>query len=223
MITLLEQIFDKGGIYMRIMPFMKRKRGIQFAGVGIDSGGGDTSALANKTDLTAIILTGTTNTSGNVISAGTWFYLNGTPCVAKVDIASGATFTEGTNYEEKTVGSALSELNSNIHTAVLIESVAYQETVATQWSACATFYVESYKKYGFATSWGHSKPYALGLGTENSTEPDIWVFADNTDNYQSIGFIIFPFYYMNSSRYMKLFCKREALPSGNNIFYQFLL
>lgn len=81
---------------------------------GINTGGGgstDTSSLANKTDLTAIILTGTTNTSGGTISAGTWFYLNGTPCIAKVDIASGATFTEGTNYEEKTIGSALSELN----------------------------------------------------------------------------------------------------------------
>ena len=77
------------------------------------AGRGNTSSSANKTDLTAIILTGTTNTSGNVISAGTWFYLNGTPCIAKVDIASGATFTEGTNYEEKTIGSALSELNSN--------------------------------------------------------------------------------------------------------------
>lgn len=76
--------------------------------------GGDTSALANKTDLTAIILTGTTNTSGDVISAGTWFYLNGTPCIAKVDIASGATFTESTNYEEKTIGEELSELNSNL-------------------------------------------------------------------------------------------------------------
>lgn len=89
-----------------------RKQGVNTGG----SGGGsiDTSTLANKTDLTAIILTGTTNTSGGVISAGTWFYLNGKPCIAKVDIASGATFTEGTNYEEKTVGSALTELNSNI-------------------------------------------------------------------------------------------------------------
>lgn len=40
MIILLEQIFEKGGIYMRIMPFMKRKKGIQFAGVGLDTGGG---------------------------------------------------------------------------------------------------------------------------------------------------------------------------------------
>ena len=92
------------------------------------AGLGDTSPLANKTDLTAIILTGTTNTSGNVISAGTWFYLNGTPCIAKVDIASGATFTEGTNYEEKTIGSALSELNSKSDT-LLIQPTSSGETI----------------------------------------------------------------------------------------------
>lgn len=94
-------------------------------GINTGSGGGsiDTSTLANKTDLTAIILTGTTNTSEDVISAGTWFYLNGKPCIAKVDIASGATFTEGTNYEKKTIGSALSELNRN-------NSNVYQFTVA---------------------------------------------------------------------------------------------
>jgi len=77
-------------------------------------GGGDTSTLANKTDLTAIILTGTTNTSGDTITAGTWFYLNGLLVKAKADIANGATFTENTNYEAKTVGDELSELNSNI-------------------------------------------------------------------------------------------------------------
>jgi hypothetical protein len=92
---------------------------------GNTGGGGDTSALANKTDLTAIILTGTTNTSGDVISAGTWFYLNGKPCIAKVDIASGATFTLNTNYEEKTIGSALTELNSNISS---INSDLYNDT-----------------------------------------------------------------------------------------------
>lgn len=95
-------------------------------GVLSSSGGGDTSSFVNKSDITPIILTGTTNTSGDVISAGTWFYLNGTPCVSKVDIASGATFTEGTNYEEKTVGSELSELNSNkAGTEVQIDHTVY--------------------------------------------------------------------------------------------------
>lgn len=73
----------------------------------------DTSALANKTDISSIILTGTTNTSGSTITAGTWFYLNGEIVKAKVDIASNATFTLNTNYEKKTIGAELAELNSN--------------------------------------------------------------------------------------------------------------
>ena len=54
---------------------------------------------ANKADLTNLDLTGTTNSTGSTISAGTYFYLNGTLVRAKVDIASGATFTLNTNYE----------------------------------------------------------------------------------------------------------------------------
>lgn len=54
--------------------------------------------------LTSIIATGTTNTTGATIAKGTYFYLNGTLVQAKADIASGATFTSGTNYEVVTAG-----------------------------------------------------------------------------------------------------------------------
>ena len=57
----------------------------------------DVSALANKSDLTSISESGTT--ASQAISAGTVFYLNGTLVRAKTAIASGATFTENTNYE----------------------------------------------------------------------------------------------------------------------------
>lgn len=77
-------------------------------------GGGDTSTLANKSDISEIQLTGTTNTSGSTITNGTYFYLNGSLVRAKADIASGATFTENTNYESVSVGEALVELNSKI-------------------------------------------------------------------------------------------------------------
>lgn len=60
-----------------------------------------TDKKVNKTDISSIQLTGTTNTSGSTITAGTWFYLNGELCKAKVDIASNATFTLNTNYEKK--------------------------------------------------------------------------------------------------------------------------
>lgn len=59
---------------------------------------------AAKTDLTTIIATGTTNTTGTTITAGTYFYLNGALVRAKADIGSGATFTNGTNYEVVTAG-----------------------------------------------------------------------------------------------------------------------
>lgn len=66
----------------------------------------DLSALANKSDLTSISESGTT--ASQAISAGTYFYLNGTLVRAKTAIASGATFTLNTNYEVVTAG-ALNE------------------------------------------------------------------------------------------------------------------
>lgn len=61
-------------------------------------------AIVKKTDLTSIIATGSTNATGSAITSGTYFYLNGTLVRAKVDIASGATFTLNTNYEVVTAG-----------------------------------------------------------------------------------------------------------------------
>lgn len=65
---------------------------------------------ARKSDLTNLDLTGTTNTTGSTIASGTYFYLNGVFVRAKTAIASGATFTEGTNYEVVTVGDRLNNL-----------------------------------------------------------------------------------------------------------------
>ena len=59
---------------------------------------------AAKADLTSIIATGTTNATGATIAKGTFFYLNGTLVQAKANIASGATFTSGTNYATVTNG-----------------------------------------------------------------------------------------------------------------------
>lgn len=87
-------------------------------GVNYSLGGGANSV--KKLDLTDIILTGTTNTSGGTITAGTWFYLNSKLVKAKVDIASNATFTLNTNYEKKTIGAELAELNSKISSPTLL-------------------------------------------------------------------------------------------------------
>lgn len=70
---------------------------------------------AAKTDLTSIIATGTTNTTGATITVGTYFYLNGTLVQALTYIASGATFTSGTNYEVVTAG-GLNSINDKIVT-----------------------------------------------------------------------------------------------------------
>ena len=69
--------------------------------------------LAEVTDLTNIIATGTTNATGSTIPKGWYFYLNDDLCQAKADIANGATFTLNTNYEEVTAG-GLNALNSKI-------------------------------------------------------------------------------------------------------------
>lgn len=60
---------------------------------------------AKSADLTSISESGTT--ASQAISAGTYFYLNGTLVRAKTAIANGATFTENTNYEVTTIGDAI--------------------------------------------------------------------------------------------------------------------
>lgn len=65
------------------------------------------SNFTEKTDITSIIATGTTNTTGAQILNGAYFYLNGVFCRAIADIAANATFTQNTNYIETTVGDSL--------------------------------------------------------------------------------------------------------------------
>lgn len=65
---------------------------------------------AKKTDLTSIIATGSTNTTGAQIPNGAYFYLNGVFCRAIADIATNATFTQNTNYVETSVGARLPKL-----------------------------------------------------------------------------------------------------------------
>lgn len=72
---------------------------------------------ANKADLTNLDLTGTTNSTGSTIAAGTYFYLNGTLVRAKTAIASGATFTLNTNYEIISNG-ALNPIEVNVSSLV---------------------------------------------------------------------------------------------------------
>lgn len=66
--------------------------------------------------LASINATGSTNTTGSTIKAGTYFYYLGILVRAKTDIANGATFTLNTNYEVVSEG-ALNELSVIYSTA----------------------------------------------------------------------------------------------------------
>lgn len=64
------------------------------------------ATAAEKTDITSIIATGATNTTGAQIPNGAYFYLNGVFCRAIADIATNATFTKDTNYKEVTISNS---------------------------------------------------------------------------------------------------------------------
>ena len=66
-----------------------------------------TNNKANRADLATINATGSTNTTGATITAGTYFYLNGSLCIAIADIAVNATFTLNTNYVVTSIGGEL--------------------------------------------------------------------------------------------------------------------
>lgn len=79
------------------------------------------SAITNvESDLASIHATGSTNTTGAKIDAGTYFYLNDVLVRAKTDIAVNATFTSGTNYETVTAG-GLNDLMSAIDANLVVE------------------------------------------------------------------------------------------------------
>ena len=84
-----------------------------------------TDNKAEKSDLTSVSVTGTTNTSGSTITKGKYFYLNGTLCKALSDIASNATFTKNTNYEEVTAGAlnALAIISSTYQNVRLMHNI----------------------------------------------------------------------------------------------------
>ena len=75
----------------------------------------DCGEVTCNSDLTSINAAGTTNATGSTISSGMYFYLDGVLVKAKTDIASGATFTENTNYEAVTAG-GLNDLKSAFNT-----------------------------------------------------------------------------------------------------------
>lgn len=90
--------------------------------------------LVNNTDLTDIIATGPTNATGNTITSGLYFYLDGVLCKAKSDIANGATFTLNTNYEVVTAG-GLNSLNSALTNYIKHDTVNGSTNAAAQFAS----------------------------------------------------------------------------------------
>jgi hypothetical protein len=93
------------------------------------------SSKANKSDITNINITGTTNNTGSNIFAGTLFYLNGTLCRALVDVANGATFTDGTNYSTWSIRQMhmrLTHMHSTTNYYLMDNSFDFSETKASQ-------------------------------------------------------------------------------------------
>ena len=86
-----------------------------------------TADKAERSDLATLNLTGSTNSTGSTINAGTYFYLNGSYCKAKTSIANGATFTLNTNYEEVTVGGEINAVNDSIsHLKIWHDEVTFE-------------------------------------------------------------------------------------------------
>ena len=101
------------------------------------------NSKADQSDLASINLTGATNTTGSQIDAGTYFYLNGALVKAKTNIANGATFTDGTNYEAVTAGEELTALNNSLKgkTVRLNSVLTFSSTEASQTINVGTQYI----------------------------------------------------------------------------------
>lgn len=88
-----------------------------------------TADKAERNDLSTIHATGSTNTTGVQIDAGTFFYLNGSYCKAIADIANGATFTLNTNFKVANVSDEISEktLTVTAGTGVTINNSIFKQ------------------------------------------------------------------------------------------------
>lgn len=103
--------------------------------------------LVNYEDLTSLYLTGSTNSTGSTITAGTFFYLNGSFCKAKTAIANGATFTLNTNFEVVSVGGEISSINDNLSK---LEANQYDEAVdISSYTSSSNYYTAPSDGYAY--------------------------------------------------------------------------
>lgn len=105
----------------------------------ITSGGVKSALTALETDLASIHATGSTNATGATITSGTYFYLDGTLVQALTDIADGATFTSGTNYEAVTAG-GLNSLLAKFNGLVTVDTTSIKSYVSGNETRCTVLY-----------------------------------------------------------------------------------
>ena len=150
---------------------------------------------ADKTGLTDIFTTGSTNNSGGAIGAGVFFHKDGTLVQAKTAIASGATLTLNTNYEVPTAGalnalkSAMNFLpvsgNAGFHNSIYRGKYLGSSVTAEQYSAISagTFddlYIGDYWTIG-GVNWRIAAfDYWLNTGDTNCTTHHVVIVPDGT-------------------------------------------
>lgn len=122
---------------------------------------------AAKADLSSIQATGTTNTTGAVIPAGAYFYLNGVYHRAKTQIDINAAFTPGTNCEQTTVGDEF----ENLYT---IDGTSVSATANTDTTISIT--APSGYRYGvfsgFSASSDYTKITLITIAAQGTTYPN---------------------------------------------------
>ena len=116
---------------------------------------GSALGLSDAADISGLVLSGTTNTTGQSIAAGTYFYLNGDLVKAIAAIANGATFTLNTNYEIVTVGSELSSLNSALTKYTLLWTNSDPTADFASQRILANVDISSYSEILIETSHGN--------------------------------------------------------------------
>ena len=109
-------------------------------------------------------ITGTTNDTGATITAGTFFYVNGTLVTAKTDIADNAPLNEGTNYEAVTAGGLNAvKLPNNALVPQRIGTIANNKSSAT-----ITFPISTLHVLWFATG-NANKMAEILVGTDSAS------------------------------------------------------
>ena len=106
-----------------------------------------TNDKAERNDLATLNLTGSTNTTGAQINAGTFFYLNSSFCKALTNIANGDTFTLNTNFEVVSVGGEISSINDNLSK---LEANQYDEAVdISSYTSSSNYYTAPSDGYAY--------------------------------------------------------------------------